>query len=230
MFKYIIPIIFLQLSGITLAGGIHESKYPKAMEIVDENGKPLDGYCIVYLYKKSSGVVKMPIADTAQGRTHDPAYYLKWPQKSHEDYEINKTAEASIIPPLMFGTSETPVARAILKNGYEPITWNSYTGREYKRVLILRNGSSERFYNALLSDNVDINVITELFSDYSGELQLEPLKTVHVRYDRDIPSGECGTPRYTEIREPFKPVGAQPNFIIKNELSEEDRALLKQCY
>jgi hypothetical protein len=220
MLKYVIFSLLCLCGGISLAtGGLRESKYPKAMEIIDEQGKPVSNYCIVYLYAKSSGVVPMPIADSAQGREHDPAYYLKWPQKSYSDYEIHKGIEASIFPPFMFGTSETPVARAILKSGYDPVTWNSYTGREYNRTLILRKGNSERFYNALLSKTIDLKVITELFSNYAGELQIEPMKTVHVRYDGD-----------TEIREPFKPIGAHPGFILKDEFSDDDRNLLTQCY
>jgi hypothetical protein len=222
MFKYIIPIILLLCGGISLAtGGLHESKYPKAMEIIDEYGSPVENYCIVYLYAKSSGVVQMPIADTVRGRKHDPVLYIKWPQKSYPDYEIDKSIEASIFPPVMFGTSEVPVARAILKKGYEPLTWNSYTGREYNRVLTLKKGKSERFYDALLSKSIDLGVITELFSNYAGELQNESLKTVHVGYESD---------GHTEIRESFKPVGAHPNFRLKSEFSDEDRNLMTQCY
>jgi hypothetical protein len=217
-YKIIIALYFYTVTSLTLAGG-HESKLPKAMEIIDEQGNTVNDYCLIYLYTKSSGVVPMPIADSARGRKHDPLYYIKWPQKSYPDYEIHKSIEASIIPPFMFGTSETPAARAILKKGYEPLTWNSYTGREYKRILTLKKGNSERFHDALLSEPIDLNVITELFSDYAGEWQIESLKTVHVRYDGN-----------TEIREPFKPLGTKNYFILKNELSDEDRNLLTQCY
>jgi hypothetical protein len=220
MLKYVILSLLCLCGGISLVtGGLRESKYPKVMEIIDEQGKPVNNYCIAYLYAKSSGVVPMPIADPARGRKRDPAYYLKWPQKSYPDYEIHKEIRASVFPPFMFGTSEIPAARAILKNGYEPVTWNSYTGREYNRVLTLKKGNSERFYNALISTTIDLKVITELFSNYAGELQIESLKTKHVRYEGD-----------TEIREPFKPVGTRSGFTLKNEFSDDDRNLLTQCY
>jgi hypothetical protein len=218
--KYTILILLCLNTFISLAtGGVRELKLPKAMEIIDEQGNTVNNYCLIYLYTKSSGVVPMPIADSARGRKRDPSYYIKWPQKSYPDYEIHKSIEASIIPPVMFGTSETPAARAILKKGYEPLTWNSYTGREYKRILTLKKGNSERFHDALLSQPIDLDVITELFSNYAGEWQIESLKTVHVRYDGN-----------TEIREAFKPIGTKPYFILKSELSDDDRNILNQCY
>lgn len=199
--------------------GERELKYSKAMEIVDEQGEAINDYCLIYLYSKTSGVVPMPIADSARGRKRDPVYYIKWPQKSYSDYEIHKTIEALIIPPVMFWLAEFPVARAILKKGYEPLTWNSYTGREYKRILTLKKGNSEQFYEALISQPTDLSIITDLFSNYAGEWQIKSLKTTHVRYEGNI-----------EIREIFKPIGTKSYFILKSELSDDDRNLLSQCY
>lgn len=165
-FTLAVSLAFVSCTGVRsneLEADLH--RVPRVLVVKDSDGNPVESYCVVSLYGRSSG---FGFALSESGvRKADPVSYLIWPSaENKEDKEITlRWKSEKYFYPFVFGESVDQRSFLILKNGFRPYLWNKYIDYRYgsKQVITLDRGDESGLFEDLISNHLDQESYRKLF-------------------------------------------------------------------